>query len=485
VLTTLGGCCPSNYICGRAGCSPPVGVAFSETCGFSSYLCPASLGYGCCPNGLGCGISNCYSTEVVSYTIVDTVITTEGGELQTLTSTVVTATTPAAPTALATTSESGILPKVVAPTQTAIAKTKATDNSSGGLTKVQLGGIIGGAVILLMVLLVITFFIFRRLNQFDRAIEEAKTRTTSNATRSQPSRIPRHTAAIPEIDNMSIDPLIMTSSEVTQSVRSLRHGSQQSQQSQMSHEVEASSPPFFHSPFSSRSPPYNNYAGGYAPVAVSDTSSSGHRNSSLESTPGFIPSPAEYFDIPPQSRNNFEDQNLKFGYSPHTAFQPRRPSQHERQWSQSSSQSQVSIASSNIVELEASDHSDRHIGLRGALQGLGMRLSMRKRKSSITAPNLPRTSEPMVLTGGPTNRPDWVMSSAGLGHIAEAGESRVDLQELGNGTLSPATREQLLKNLEKTGRYRQLNETPQIIRTESTESPGHATELLRDIDLGP
>ena len=58
------------------------------------------------------------------------------------------------------------------------------------------------------------------------------------------------------------------------------------------------------------------------------------------------------------------------------------------------------------------------------------RMSVR-RKSSQTNPS------PMTLTGGPTSRhPEWGPGpnpgAAGLGHIAEAGESRVQVHEADN-----------------------------------------------------
>jgi len=153
-----GGCCPSNYVCGRAGCTPLVGVSNTQTCGISSYLCPASLGFGCCKNGMGCGISSCYSTAIVTITLVQTTTTTDAGVAQTLTSTLVTAITPQAPTALTSTGVSGAIPKATtSPETAAIPKTKPSQTSSGGLTKPQLGGIIGGALLLLIILIIATF----------------------------------------------------------------------------------------------------------------------------------------------------------------------------------------------------------------------------------------------------------------------------------------------------------------------------------------
>jgi len=476
LLISLGGCCPESYICGSAGCTVPVGVSFSETCGVNSYLCPASLNYGCCKNGMGCGLNNCYSTEIVTYTLTDTITTSEDGHLQTLTTTIVTSAVPSAPTPLATTSLSGVIPKVGGPTTApAIAKTKSSGDSSGGLSKDEIGGIIGGAIVLLLVLLAASFFIIRRLKQVDKAIEEAIGSTSGGRSRlSQPTK---QTSSTLDVDTMSIDPLIMAPSEMSESVYHSRHGSVPSQFSAVHsshHEVEASSPPVFQTPYySPGSPPFNNYNRGYTPVAVSDTSSSGLQTGSLESTPGFTQSPAGYFDIPANRNSDFRDQNMRFGHSPSTSFWPRRPSTHGRQWSQSSD---VSAASSNMIELDASPDGDQRSSIQRALQGLGMRLSMSRRKSSAPVPNVRRTSEPVILTGGP-GRPEWAGTPAVLGHIAEAGESRLDLQELGNGTLSPGMREQLLQEAARIEAYKRLQETPH------TEATGQETELLKDVDL--
>jgi len=129
-----------------------------------------------------------------------------------------------------------------------------------------------------------------------------------------------------------------------------------------------------------------------------------------------------------------------------------------------------------MIELDASPDGDRRSSIQRALQGLGMRLSMSRRKSSAPVPNVRRTSEPVILTGGP-GRPEWAGTPAVLGHIAEAGESRLDLQELGNVTLSPGMREQLLQEAARIEVYKRLQETPH------TEATGQETELLKDVDL--
>lgn len=417
---------------------------------------------------MGCGVNNCYSTDIVTYTMTEVITTTQNGNLQTLTSTIVTATTPVPPTAIVT-SASGAVPKVNSSTETAIPKTSSisTPSLSSGLSKVQIGGIIGGAIILLLVLLVLAFIIIRRLKKVDRALEQEKSRASSAGPGSRPPGQfrSRHTATT-DFDTMSIDPLIMGSSETTQSIRSLRHGSTQSQVSAIHsshHEVEASSPPIFSSPFPPKLPPYGSTStGGYAAVASSDSSSSGRRHYSLESA-GHTASPAAgYFDIPP-NKTDLRDQNLRFGHSPPTVSPPaRRPSKHDRQWSQSSEVSQGS------VELDAGPDGDRRSSLQRALQGIGTRLSLKKKRKGSAASV--GTGQP-VLTGGPQ---PWVsmMSPAGLGYITEAGESRVDLEgsteeeeeedisELGNGTLKPGARDRIIREKERREAYRNLHDTP-------------------------
>jgi hypothetical protein len=227
---------------------------------------------------------------------------------------------------------------------------------------------------------------------------------------------------------MSIDPLIMAPSEVS---RSIRHGSYPSQPPpslhSSHHEVEAPSPPFFNSPWSPRSPLFNNYGSGYAPVAASDSSpSTGYSNRSLESTPAHHPSPIGYFDIPPR-QPDLRDQNLRFGHA--TA---RRPGKHERQWSESSQTSgisQLSQTSSQIAELDAGR--DGGSSFQKVLQGFGMgRLLSRRKSLTPTVTSSRRTSDPVMLTGGPAKHPEWSVSPVGLGNITEAGESRIEIQEV-------------------------------------------------------
>lgn len=376
------------------------------------------MGYGCCPNDHACGVSACYVTSVTTFVVTETLTTTDAEDLpHTVTSTITSVSTPTLPTDVASnTAPNGVIAKVT-PTATAIPKTSPTStSSSSGLTKGQLGGIIGGAIALLAILIIATFFIIRRLNKVVKATtaSQSRTRTSSSGQRSRPSRQPRPSAS--DLDAMSVDPLIMSPSEASQSGR---YPSHPSPAHSSAYEVDgsSSSPPAFGSPFHPNSPPFNHYPRGYNPVPTADSnSSSGYgRNPSMESTPPLGQNNAGYFDIPPEP--DLRDQNLRFGHSP----PPRRPS-HQRNMSDVSNQSEVSAGSSSLAELDAEP--DRRSSLQRTLQGFGMgRMSIR-RKSSQTNPS------PTTLPGGPTSRhPEWGPGpnpgAVGLGHIPEAGESRL------------------------------------------------------------
>lgn len=469
-----GGCCPFNYVCGRNGCTPSAGVYATETCGVSSYLCPASLGYGCCKNGMGCGISNCYSTEIVTLALTETTTTTEAGVAQTLTSTITTVITPQSPTGIATTGASGVVPKVTSSPEAAIAKTKASKPSSGGgLTTGQLGGIIGGAVLLLIIVLVATFFIIRRLNKVKGIVEASLSSfSTPRSRRTRPK-----TTVTPDLDAMSIDPLIITPSDTSPSMQQISHPTQPSS-IHSPHHVPEPSPPFFQSPWPPRLPPYNNYGSGYAPVATSEGSSSaGYRNPSLESTSGLHQSPVGYFDIPP--RPDHRDQNLRFG---HTLG--RRPSKHERQWSESSDQSQISQmsqTSSGMAELEAQSGGDQRTSFQKALQGMGMGRILSRRRSSTQTINTPqRSSDPVTLTGGPTRRPEWTQNQIGLGHIPEAGESRLEIKDIPSGLSDAELRKLTLLEQQAYGSKAQQERKNAM---SPDHVPGQNAQLLHDINF--
>ncbi|KAA8572680.1 hypothetical protein EYC84_003274 [Monilinia fructicola] len=375
-----GGCCPNGYSCATDGCSASPGVSYSETCGVDSYLCPASLNYGCCKNGMGCGLNDCYSTAISTFTLTETYTTTDSSShTQIVTSTLVTASTPASPSVAANTSKASAVPKLT-PTATAIPKVEATSGStptSTGLTKPEIGGIIGGAAFILLVILIATFFILRRLKKVSKKYE-AKTASGSSVPRSR-----RHRPSYPspsDMSSISFDPLQMINSETSHSVRNNSHPTTEPFSSDRHDGPEVITPPTFnpYSPFSPNC--YTNtrartQAHGYYPVATSDSAysqtSSGRRNPSVESTPP-LQQPQSYFDIPPHSYPqselpDFRNQNLRHG---HDVSPVRRPSQHGRNWSDASDVSASS--SSPLVELDAGDDGELKFSLGKAWKVLGL-----------------------------------------------------------------------------------------------------------------
>ncbi|QSZ30719.1 hypothetical protein DSL72_000277 [Monilinia vaccinii-corymbosi] len=398
-----GGCCPNGYSCATDGCSASPGVSYSETCGVNSYLCPASLNYGCCKNGMGCGLNDCYSTAILTFTLTETYTTTDSNsQTQTVTSELATASTPASPSVASNTSKASAVPKIT-PTATAIQKVEATGEStptSSGLTKPEIGGIIGGAAFILLVILIATFFILRRLKKVSKKYEEAKTRSGSSGPRSR-----RHRPSYPspsDMNSISFDPLQMSNSEVSYSVRNNSHPTTEPFSSDRHDGPEVVTPPTFspYSPFSPNS--YNNsraqtHARGYHPVATSDSvysqTSSSRRNPSVESTPP-LQQPQSYFDVPsqphPQSElPDFRNQNLRHG---HDVSPVRRPSQHGRNWSDASD---VSASSSvPLVELDAGDDGELKFSPGKAWRVLGLgswtgNVSTRRKAEDLSLKNPP------------------------------------------------------------------------------------------------
>ncbi|KAF7864230.1 uncharacterized protein EAF02_010198 [Botrytis sinoallii] len=433
-----GGCCPTGYSCAIDGCSASPGVSYSQTCGVNSYLCPASLNYGCCKNGMGCGLSDCYSTAVTTFTLTETLTTTDSNShTQTITSTLVTASTPASPSVPANTSKASAVPKLT-PTATAIPKAEATNGStptSSGLTKPEIGGIIGGAAFILLVILIAAFCILRRLKKATKAFKEAKTRSESNVPRSH-----RHRPSYPspsDMSSISTDPLQMTSSEASRSVRNYSHPTTERFSSDRHDGPEVVTPPSFnpYSPFSPHAYPGNRaqtQGRGYYPVATSDSAysqtSSGRRNPSVESTPP-LQQPQSYFDIPPHQQSelpDFRNQNLRHG---HDVSPIRRPSQHGRNWSNASDVSASS--SSPLVELDAGDDGELKFSLGKAWKVLGLgswkgKVSANRKPENLSLKDSPTTTLDRDLKTVLSNVPE----EAGSFMNATEAEQEVDDDEI-------------------------------------------------------
>jgi len=348
-------------------------MSYSKTCSANSYLCPSSPNYRCCKSGLACAFNSCYATTISTFTFTGTYTTEDiASNPTTIISTIISKTILEAPTSTTTTTGDGIIAKVTsAPNPIANTTPIATSSSglstgeksgitigssNGGLSTPELGGIIGGAIFILIVVLVATFLIIKSLNKVASKVAAAS-RTSSSGTCS--GRSGQRPSINPDINAMSQDPFLISPSEVSGSIR--RGSKQSSSLHSSTHEVEAnkaSSPPILNSPFSLCSPPNTHYPRGYAPIASSESqcsqSSGGYGNPSVNSTPPLQHnSNASYFDLPLQSDH-------RVSVSPAAA---RRPSQHRRNWSNASNKSAVSQNSQNstptpITELDAGRDGD-------------------------------------------------------------------------------------------------------------------------------
>lgn len=297
----------------------------------------------------------------------------------------------------------------------------------GGLTGGHIAGIIAGAVALLLIVITLAYITLRLLNKAIK-VSDAKTHARTRTSTSTPGRAERRTPAV----GKSVVPLMMAPSELSAPITL---PSQASTFPTGFHEAEGS--PVFRSPFSPLSPASNiSQSGhrGYGPVATSEYPSpsiGGRRTGSVDSTPPMLQTASGYFDTQPQPER-FSTNSSQYASS------ARRPSQHARNWSIASDQSFTSQGSDSVVELEARPDSDRRSSLQRALQGMGLGRMMNKRKSE---PNSRRDSYGApAQTGGPTSPDLPTAQGAGramLGHIPEAGESRIGVDNYvpGNGKL--------------------------------------------------
>ncbi|KAI9163114.1 hypothetical protein HJFPF1_04712 [Paramyrothecium foliicola] len=223
-----GGCCPDGLRCeGGDACVPPTGASFTYSCPASQYLCPSSVNYGCCPNGMGCAPNQCYSTNPETITTRMVITTTRNGDETTITTTRTSVRTPTVPTALPTVDSNQndgqvvlkFFPSSVAKVSAEAAPEEVNDDQ--GLSKGALGGIVAGAIIFLIIVLVAAWLILRRLNKVAQAIKAPK---PPSAPRNKPQMAQtRYQPTESEIDGVSIDPL-MVSPPASVSPRHFRSG---------------------------------------------------------------------------------------------------------------------------------------------------------------------------------------------------------------------------------------------------------------------
>ena len=157
------------------------------SCPASYYLCPSSFNYGCCQSGLGCAANACYVTTPSTYTITETVTTTNvDAEITTNTLTATTVLTPTPPTALPTSSDPNAVAKFIPTKVDKVLASSAPSGNGGGLTRAQLGGIIAGAVAMLIIFITLTVIIIRRLNRVAEAIDSRKESSAGDLSRTHP-----------------------------------------------------------------------------------------------------------------------------------------------------------------------------------------------------------------------------------------------------------------------------------------------------------
>jgi len=201
----------TGYECNRSGCFPPQGstLTYSQDCQAGYYLCPSSVGYGCCQSGMGCGLAVCFSTGPSTYVYTQTSTITLDGSAITSTATITTTSTPSTPTesVFPVTGVAKIYTNVIAKTE----PTEAPSSSSGGgLTTPQIIGIVVGLVGLLIIVLVLSFIIVRRLNKTKQAVDQSQKDTSSGEKQSRQSGVTRFKPTSSQVDQMEYDDLMQS-----------------------------------------------------------------------------------------------------------------------------------------------------------------------------------------------------------------------------------------------------------------------------------
>ncbi|OBT87552.1 hypothetical protein VE02_03733 [Pseudogymnoascus sp. 03VT05] len=260
------------------------------------------------------------------------------------------------------------------PTSIPIAKVASTPGSSSGLSKGALAGIVVGVVVILIAIIATGWCLLRRINAVAKQSEGHRTSGSgSNRTPMSKNRGPNggHSGAPGsgptnvDFDNMSIDPLMMTSSGAA-----TPHLSRPTPTHNSSYDTQITQPPALSPPIPSpyASPPLGNTQGGYQAVPLGDAQYFDTRHHSGQGSPSNI---SPYSPGYPTSASGGEpvqdpavrDQNLRFG-------RISNPSPGgNRHWSQISDISALSAGSgpgmgmaeldprSGLVEMSESDPS--------------------------------------------------------------------------------------------------------------------------------
>ncbi|KAK1772823.1 hypothetical protein QBC33DRAFT_584156 [Phialemonium atrogriseum] len=137
--------------------------------------------------GLGCAANACYVTTPSTYTITETITTTSAGaQIATTTLTATTVLTPTPPTALPTSSDPNAVAKFIPTKVDKVVASSAPSGNGGSLTRAQIGGIIAGAVAMLIIFITLTIIIIKRLNRVAEAIDSRKESSAGDLNRTHP-----------------------------------------------------------------------------------------------------------------------------------------------------------------------------------------------------------------------------------------------------------------------------------------------------------
>ncbi|KAL5352713.1 hypothetical protein ACLOAV_002661 [Pseudogymnoascus australis] len=323
-LVDGGGCCLEGYQCASNSCIPTTSSASSTTCAPSSTLCPTDLG-GCCHSGFACGKGFCYETSFTTVNVTISTTTTDSkGRLTTINTVISTAYVPSTQPTLGPSPVATAAVSRFTPTTIPVAKVASTPGSSSGLSKGALAGIVVGVVVILVAIVGTGWCILRRINAVAKQSEGRHTsgsgsnRTPMTKNRNGgPNGGPSSGPTNVDFDNMSIDPLMMSSSGTATphlSRPTPTHNSSYDTQVTQPIQSPALSPPI-PSPYGT-SPPGN--TGGYQAVPSADAQYFDTRHHSGQGSPSVVspyspgyPTSASWGEpvVDPAVR----DQNLRFG----------------------------------------------------------------------------------------------------------------------------------------------------------------------------
>ncbi|OBT70917.1 hypothetical protein VF21_10203 [Pseudogymnoascus sp. 05NY08] len=373
-LVDGGGCCLPGYECASNSCIPTTSSASSTICDASSTLCPAAFG-GCCHSDYACGKGYCYATTYSTVNVTITTTTTDSkGHVATVKTVVKTAYMPSTQPTLGPSPVATATVGRFTPTSIPIAKIASTPGSSSGLSKGALAGIVVGVVVILIAIIATGWCLLRRINAVAKQSEGHRTSGSgSNRTPMSKNRGPNggHSGTPGsgptnvDFDNMSIDPLMMTSSGAA-----TPHLSRPTPTHNSSYDTQVTQPSALSPPIPSpyASPPLGNTQGGYQAVPLGDAQYFDTRHHSGQGSPSNVspyspgyPTSASWGE--PVQDPAVRDQNLRFG-------RISNPSPGgNRHWSQISDISALSAGSgpgmgmaeldqrSGLVEMSESDPS--------------------------------------------------------------------------------------------------------------------------------